>query len=60
MISKLDPNAAKLFCGLWIFLLNHVNQAYNVNPKLSKMALALDGLPRGEGEPISCGASRGH
>ena len=40
MIPKLDPTDAKLFYALWIPLLDHVNQTYNVNPKLGKMARA--------------------
>ena len=43
MIPKLDPTDAKLFYALWIPLLDHVNQTYNVNPKLGKMVRA-DGL----------------
>ena len=43
MIPKLDFIDAKLFYDLWIPLLDHVNQTYNVNPKLGKMTRA-DGL----------------
>ena len=43
MIPKLDFADAKLFYDLWIPLLDHVNQTYNVNPKLGKMARP-DGL----------------
>ena len=43
MIPKLDPTDAKLFYALWIPLLDHVNQTYNVNPKLGKLTRA-DGL----------------
>lgn len=43
MIPKLDFTDAKLFYDLWIPLLDHVNQTYNVNPKLGKMTRA-DGL----------------
>ena len=43
MIPKLDFADAKLFYDLWIPLLDHVNQTYNVNPKLGKMTRA-DGL----------------
>ncbi len=41
MIPKLDFADAKLFYDLWIPLLDHVNQTYNVNPKLGKMARAM-------------------
>ena len=43
MIPKLDFTDAKLFYDLWIPLLDHVNQTYNVNSKLGKMTRA-DGL----------------